>query len=204
MSDNTGFSLIHPKSMDNVMLDIETMGTTCTAAIISIGAVFFDKDLGLGSTFYSQISLDSAIRSGMTVDGSTIMWWMEREEAARKAFFNNIKARALDDALLDFTAFIGMYGNAPHIWGNGSDFDNVIIHSACRLLGKNRPWEYYKNRDFRTLKSLYRDIPSPVKTGTEHNALDDAVWQAEYAILILKEHDRRKQGPVEYPIRTNY
>ena len=39
---------------ENVMIDLETLSTESNAAILSIGAVMFDKE-GLGETFYQIV-----------------------------------------------------------------------------------------------------------------------------------------------------
>lgn len=72
-----------------------------------------------------------------------------------------------------------------HIWGNGADFDNVILTNAYRAVGISRPWEPYHDRCYRTLKNLRRDIHL-YRTGTHHNALYDAITQAEHAVRLLQ------------------
>jgi exodeoxyribonuclease VIII len=63
--------------MNNVMVDLETMGNGPAAAIVAIGAVEFDPDTGqLGREFYREVDLeDSAFRGGV-IDASTVLWWM--------------------------------------------------------------------------------------------------------------------------------
>ena len=69
----------------NIMIDIETMGIKLTSAITAVGAVAFIPDTGeIKDTFYSPISLDSSIDAGLTVDASTILWWMKQNDDARK------------------------------------------------------------------------------------------------------------------------
>lgn len=51
--------------MQDVMLDLETMGTDANAAIIAIGAVEFDIQNGeIGERFYAVIDLESAVAGG--------------------------------------------------------------------------------------------------------------------------------------------
>jgi hypothetical protein len=69
------------------------------------------------------------------------------------------------------------------IWGNGADFDNVILSSAYRNTGHVTPWGTYKNRCYRTIKSANRHV-AMARTGTHHNALDDAKSQAQHLIRI--------------------
>lgn len=48
--------------MNNLMLDLETMGNTPNSPVISIGAVFFDPKTGdLGASTEINISLESSM-----------------------------------------------------------------------------------------------------------------------------------------------
>ncbi len=47
--------------MNNLMIDLESMGKKPNAPIVSIGAVFFDPQSGeLGQEFYTAVNLESA------------------------------------------------------------------------------------------------------------------------------------------------
>jgi hypothetical protein len=48
--------------MNNLMLDLETMGNKPNAPIVAIGAVFFDPATGeLGPQFYTAVNLASEL-----------------------------------------------------------------------------------------------------------------------------------------------
>ena len=52
--------------MNDVMVDLETLSTKPNAAIVSIGAVFFDPKTGeLGDTYYQVIDIETY---GLTVN----------------------------------------------------------------------------------------------------------------------------------------
>jgi len=170
--------------MNNIMLDLETMGTQSNAAIASIGAVYFDNN-GLGEEFYSVVDFQSCLNIGLQVEASTIEWWMFQSDDAKR-IFNKSEHFGIEAALTGFNLFTPNDNNFL-IWGNGSDFDNVILKNAYKTFGRVVPWEYHQNRCFRTFKNLYQDVKPPKNVGTHHNALDDAKWQAEYAVKIAKE-----------------
>ena len=167
----------------HVMLDIETMGTSSYAAIVSIGAVKFTmSDYTWGGVFYQRVSLASSMRAGLRVDADTINWWLRQSQEAREA----ITPRAavdLDEALLGFSQWYGEDDSIP-IWGNGATFDNVILANAYKATGLDQPWSYKADRCFRTLRSLAPDVPRP-EHGVEHNALDDAIAQAKWMQAIV-------------------
>lgn len=55
--------------------DIETLDTLPTEAVLSIGAVYFDRRTGeIGESFYARISFVDAITLGSFSD-STMNWW---------------------------------------------------------------------------------------------------------------------------------
>ncbi|OQX34094.1 MAG: ATPase, partial [Oceanospirillales bacterium LUC14_002_19_P2] len=52
--------------MKHAMIDLETMGNGSQAAIVAIGACFFDPVKGtVGNTFYQPVSLESAVSAGL-------------------------------------------------------------------------------------------------------------------------------------------
>jgi exodeoxyribonuclease VIII len=86
--------------------------------------------------------------------------------------------------LLDFDLFLSRYGEDVKIWGNGASFDNVILANAYRRNDLNIPWKYYNDRCYRTMKSLAPHIKME-REGTHHNALSDAISQANHLIRIM-------------------
>lgn len=169
--------------MKNLMVDIETMGQGSNAAVVAIGAVMFDNT-GLGDRFYIQIDLKQAAHFG-EIDPDTVLWWLKQSDDARKALTEGDRRLPLEAiALLEH--FINRYGPGVKVWGNGSDFDNVILGNLFKKLDIDIPWKFWDNRCYRTVKNLYKDVKMQ-RTGTHHNALDDAVSQAEHLMLIAQE-----------------
>ena len=164
----------------HVMIDLETMGVTTNAVIISIGAVGFDKD-GIQSEFYRPVSIESCMEIGLQCDASTIMWWMGQSDEARGAFTDGINIR---HALMDLRDWMAGF-KIDGVWGNGVDFDNMILGNAYEKANQEKPWSYGKNRCYRTVKNLFKNVKME-RSGTHHNALDDAKSQAEHLIRIMK------------------
>jgi len=166
------------------MIDIETMSTASNAAILSIGACEFDEFGIEENTFYNTISLEHCIARGLNVDGDTVKWWMSQSDEARSALFKgNV---ALVDALGNFKDWFPK-GNVQ-VWGNGSDFDNVIVQNAFKACNGKTPWPFWMNRCFRTMKNSFPEVKLTRK-GTHHNALDDAIYQAEYLIKLVEKNN---------------
>lgn len=169
---------------DRVMLDIETLGLDSGCAIVSIGAVRFGAG-ELGETFYRSISLSSCQEHGLEIDAGTLEWWLDQDETAQTQLAGG---DALDEALRDF---VDWYGDADEIWANSPSFDCSILSAAFDSVGIEAPWDYWSERDFRTLKKLPVAVEME-QAGTEHDALDDAKHQAHVAAATLK---RLAQGP---------
>ena len=183
--------------MNDVMLDLETMGTSPRAAIIAIGAVAFDLETGeLGDTFYSVVDLNSSIEAGGIVDASTILWWMGQSEAARLAILNPDSPGGwlLRNALGRFNVWMGQFEyKSVKLWGNGAGFDNVILRSAYEMTKTHVPWMHYNDRCYRTAKALLPTVRVE-REGVHHNALDDAVYQAKVLIEAEKIRVRRDES----------
>jgi exodeoxyribonuclease VIII len=172
------------------MVDLETMGVLPTSAIMSIGIVHFDEDRVLGQ-FYTPVSLESCMRHGLTVDPSTIEWWMKQSSAAKQALFQS--PVELSQALIEMGKFLQQQGGLATdclVWGNGSDFDNAILSHAYRVVGLPQPWGAFNNRCFRTMKNLYRGH-EPTRAGVHHNALDDALHQVLWMQRIVQGNGLR-------------
>ena len=174
--------------MNHIMLDLETMGTGPNAAIVAIGAVEFEltKTGGqLGDSFYQCISLESAMAAGGQVDASTVLWWLKQSDAARAMFAQ--PAVSDYEALVTFAEWMAKRGETKNVrvWGNGASFDNVILASAYRRTGLQLPWNSFNDRCYRTVKSMHPAAPAIQRTGTHHNAKDDAINQANHLIAML-------------------
>jgi hypothetical protein len=72
------------------------------------------------------------------------------------------------------------------IWGNGASFDNAILAEAYDCARIDRPWKYWNDRCYRTMKNQFPLVPFR-RSGTHHNALDDARSQAEHLMEIFED-----------------
>ncbi|ENY7424411.1 3'-5' exoribonuclease [Escherichia coli] len=172
---------------NHLSVDLETMGKNPDAPIISIGAIFFDPQTGdMGPEFSKTIDIDTA---GGVIDRDTIKWWLKQSREAQSAIFTD--EIPLDDALLQLREFINENSGESfvQIWGNGANFDNVILRRSYERQGIPCPWRYYNDRDVRTIVELGNAIGFDVRMaipfeGVPHNALDDARHQAKQVSAI--------------------
>ncbi|HIE9875343.1 TPA: 3'-5' exoribonuclease domain-containing protein [Klebsiella quasipneumoniae subsp. quasipneumoniae] len=177
----------------HVMVDLETMGKKNNAPIVAIGAVVFDPATGsIGESFYKVVCLESSVNWGAVIDPSTVIWWLKQSSEARSAIVND-DAIPLQDALLQFREFVSdnVAGGSKkaQVWGNGASFDNSILRSSYDCIAEDYPWEYWNDRDVRTMVELGHAINyEPQKAipfeGERHNALADSIHQARYVSAI--------------------
>ena len=176
--------------MFEIMLDLETMGTGPNAAIAAIGAAAFcpHERRVLGNSFYAPVSLASSVECGGVMDAGTVQWWLQQGPEARALFGKEAGAMQINVALIEFSMWVAnVAGTDPQkvkVWGNGADFDNVILGSAYKRQQINQPWGTFNNRCYRTIKSLYPEVKME-RSGTHHHARDDAISQAEHLCRIL-------------------
>ncbi|MBH2557173.1 3'-5' exonuclease [Serratia ureilytica] len=180
--------------MKNLMLDLETLGKKPSAPILTIGAVLFDPRTGeLGEQFYTAVDLQSVMAGKATPDADTIIWWMKQSSEARAAICVE-GAPSLLSALYDLNKFIRANVANPRslrVWGNGAVFDNVILRESYQRECVPLPWEWYNDRDVRTIVELGREVGFDPKRdmpfdGEHHNALADAIHQAKYVSAIYQ------------------
>lgn len=160
--------------MKDIMLDLETLGTSPGSLILSIGAIAFDRDGAglrrhlpvedLGASFYITIDIDCVLRGRLPAD------------ACRD--FNAFVESVADEANADVSQIM--------VWGNGAIFDNNLLRGLFTKAAVQPAWKWYNDLCFRTLKHVVA-VEAPEHVGTSHNALDDAKTQALHAVRIFHE-----------------
>jgi hypothetical protein len=169
------------------MLDLETLGTRPGCVILSAGMVAFTWDAIQANPFYAEIFTPSCLGAGLVIDPMTAKWWAsqtEREILDRTGSASQSLSLGLVLSLI--RRWFEELGPAEgiRVWGNGADFDLPILAYAFAVCGyEEPPWGPYAVRCYRTLKTLRPDI-AIVRTGTHHNALNDARAQANHAMHL--------------------
>lgn len=163
----------------HIMLDLETLGTRPGSVITSIGAVKFSAG-GIGETFYRRIDIADSMKAGLKVDPDTLKFWFKQPDESRLELTE--PGELLTVVLLEFNTFIG--DEEVCIWGNGASFDNALLAEVYRVVDYTMPWKFWNERCYRTLKALHPEKPFRQRHGVHHNALDDAISQAEHLITV--------------------
>jgi hypothetical protein len=164
------------------MIDLETMGTGPTAAIVQIGVVIFDPMAGgdwlVAASEWDVNLLSSLFDGNATMDRDTLEWWMTQAPEEARAALARAEPCRLGDALEALAAFLEEY-EVKRVWAHGAAFDLPIVDHACCSLGRVVPWSYRAARDTRTLFELAKDQGWERENAkVAHNAMADAIAQA--------------------------
>ncbi len=167
---------------NHLVVDLETLSTKPTAAIVSIGAVIISDGEITPKTYKAYISRSSALTYGC-LDLNAILFWIHQDNAVFNTAMSGVTL--LPDALEALSVFIRA-NKIKTVWGNGADFDNVILSNAYHECKLDIPWHYSENRCLRTLRAMHPKVKS-IKPLMPHDALSDAIAQAKTLIAINKE-----------------
>lgn len=180
----------------NVMIDLETTGIKPGCCVLSIGATTFsgpEYRRGEESLFYQQALHEDQYGKGLVDAESTMAWWAQQSDEARQEAFKSENAVELGLALSRFAGYLECLGKSKdiYVWGNAASFDLKILEHAYHACGLSVPWYFRNERCYRTLESLYGNrVPKRDFKGVRHNALADAVYQAERACDLLRATGR--------------
>ena len=190
----------------DVMLDLETFGTTPDSVIISVGMIAFDPTTSEMSplSFYKVLSPSAQqeqISRGRVMSPHTVAWWLTQEEQARNALV--IEGSISNIAMMDcINNYFEEHNNPERIrlWANGPSFDIVMLRSYYADMGEEFPIKFWNECCVRTIRNLAGwewfnkwQINNPRK-GTYHNAKDDAIYQAKYVSKIFTECEIKEFG----------
>lgn len=178
--------------MTHVMIDLETMGLSMTAPVLSIGACTFNRHR-VYSTFRAHIPLREAVAHGAVVDPDTIEWWLQQPDEARIGILTRTSHNTIEQALVGFAEFLEEEASdLAGVWGNGAAFDNALLRETYRRAGIECPWSYKLDRCFRTVKEdAGLDFPRRDDL-IKHDATHDAVHQAELLMAIWRVEDMKR------------
>lgn len=185
-----------PNPKAHIAIDLETLSTSPAAVILSIGAVAMAEGGDTLADFYSICSIAS--QHDRQIDKSTLDWWEKQSSDARTVLeqANEPNGPTLDSVLDELTRWIGELGETHEVivHGNGAAFDIAILEHAYKQRSPFVPWNFRNVRDMRTLRDICLRLglepkikEAAPRTGTHHNALDDARFQARIVIESLRQ-----------------
>lgn len=164
----------------DVMVDIETLGSQSYSTILSIGAVRFNINTGdIYDPFYKKITLQSNLDLGFKITPSTLKWWLQQNHQTLDDLLDSTED--IRSVLISFQHYL-LAIDVRAIWGNSARFDLGLLQNAYDKLGIQIPWDFRKERCYRTIVQETGGVDKTKYVGVQHNALDDCMNQV--AILI--------------------
>lgn len=162
---------------NHAMIDLETVGTKPDSGIVSIGAVIFDPRYNVvtDKTFYRELDWESQSRE---IDQACLTEFWDKQPPVIREALNGLDD--LEEVLVELAEWLP---KDVKVWGNGPTFDISMLEDAYRQYEVEIPWKFWNVRCCRTIKDMYesqRGGFSKKMGGGKHNALQDAIYQAQY------------------------
>lgn len=172
--------------MRAAFLDLETLGTGPSPAIVQIGLVIFDTTLILDRRSI-RIDWGVDLEAGGELDPACLRWWL-RQPARCQDLAEDTFSTAPERAL-DVVTQTCLHWDVGPVWANGCDWG--WLEAAYRRHKLPIFWSYNAVRDLRTLrKTVCAGIEVARDEATMHDALTDALWGA----CLVQEMHQQKGG----------
>lgn len=167
---------------NKIMIDIETLGRKPGCVVLEVGIVAISGETGKPYDRFSvSTSVSIKLQENRTIEADTLVWWMAHPAAWAEICKGQINAPSPVCVAKSLAKFIEDI--APdEVWSNSPTFDCAIMRDFLEQYGQVVPWEYWKERDFRTVKA--RQTLKYVPPKNAHSAVADAIAQADYLDAI--------------------
>ena len=181
-----------PEDAIHVALDLETASLDSNAAIVQLAAVT-SRDHAMDNEFNERISLVSNETAGRHISKETMEWWNTQDSELRRHVFGGNMVLGEVMAMFHHWATEISDGDLSRIilWGNGTEFDNVILQNAFEQFA-TWPFHYRAAQHMRTLMMT---VP-PERQETWHirfaaenpdNIQHDALCDARYQHYMIEQ-----------------
>lgn len=180
----------------DITIDLETCALCPTAAVMSVGAVAWDRNADNApfqvcvpyteTSYYKHVDLRSSFVDGFTFDQSTAQWWAVQDDAVKSTIYayDETPLAPIEDVILGLCAFIedtkkAVGAKDVHLWSQGTDFDIAILRNICGKYNIELP---IKHQNFRDHRTFYMEGAKLIcdTTGTEFNAQKSYTLVDEY------------------------
>ncbi len=158
--------------MNRLMLDFETLDVGECPVILSMGAVVFNDDGPVVSLFV-KIDQQSCVSIGCTISQATLDWWGQQSNEALQNTFGG--TAEINNAMLKLVQLYEDF-ECREIWSRGALADIRWANNILEKLNIDKPWKYWQEMCFRTFLKMSPTVDLEF-SGTQHNALDDALHQ---------------------------
>jgi exodeoxyribonuclease VIII len=153
--------------VQDIMLDLETLGVKDNCPILSIAAIVFnraqilqDPSLSIESgsqsrnnlhyidTFRGTFSLLDSIASGCVIEQGTAAWWLKQADRTQLVEAMSY-LKPIEDTLIKFKAFLSLHDYGS-IWAKSPTFDISLLRSFASIKSFDIGIHFRKEADVRT------------------------------------------------------
>ena len=187
-----------PRSpVTDLMVDIETFGSSHDTMLVSIGGVAFNEE-EITSKF--EVNIDFVSQDKMrTIDPKTLFWWFQKNHRAIPALHSPAPI-PIKKAMTEFANWVA---HTPHecIWANGASFDLPILRHALSQHRIPCPWKFWEELCMRPIRRIgqnlgieWKDfITNESSDLNAHVGINDAIMQAEYVQAVMRKINERSE-----------
>lgn len=182
---------------DDVLIDLETLGTKPGCVILSCVAVGLNRkgeDNDRQPKIKVVFSMTQQMLIGLVPDQNTLSWYLKDKKGQLQEIKDSgASVEELKDALSRLTEFFNrvLQGNKNAcIWGNDANFDvEILFELFKRVLPDSAfPFKYYKYMNVRTIKDsaeylFGREFYSKKDAKKSH----DPEYDCEYEVMMLQK-----------------
>ena len=175
-----------------IVYDFETLDTTSTGVILSMGIVIFDitKENSFEELVQQGMEIffdqESQKDKGRTVSKDTLAWWSTQGEEAQRCLNadNQLDPKKLHVYLNQLYEALNFQPDRKSTrWFSRGCFDNNFLENICNSYEIDMPYKYWCWRDARTyldalgIGTLNQKMDKP-ENMIAHNAHHDAAFEA--------------------------
>ncbi len=169
------------------MIDIETLGNTPEAAMLSIGIVPFNSILDIGPKVLYEIYLKDALQLGK-LSAETLQWWTNQPPEQYKKLITS-GTMSTSDALMGLKGICDyLMMDEFKIWANGPDFDLKIIAHKLDQLNITPLWVPWNQRCVRTIKAIDPTLAKSFINPEKHDPVQDCLVQINQVCAINEKY----------------
>lgn len=172
----------------DIMIDLETLGTSAGSIILSVAMKAFRLDGGEPPTdfcYHQHISVLSSLMQHLRSDVATEDWWAKQPEDARRNIMEGQKgALEVGGVMRLIYEVLAMYNDQyqMYLWGRGvGGFDLPILDFVMKKVvgdGYKTPWKYWSAVDVRSVVGFCEECGMDMeKRSTPHDAMADVEKQ---------------------------
>ena len=155
--------------MEDILLDIETLGNEGNFIVLSVGLVQFDIRTGkIGDKFIINLSETEQAKHGFNVSAETMLWWSERMDMFHEVTKDQV---CLENGCGIISRWLQIHP-FKRCWASAT-LDYQGISNIFFSQNLPNPIPYDKRLCCRTIREIYKFNHEYIHPDYTHNPVDD-------------------------------